>query len=59
MRLIPICIMFTYIFFCFLSEADEIYKICSILGTPNKNIWAEGLQLADGISYQFPQVTCC
>nr|CAD1840928.1 unnamed protein product [Ananas comosus var. bracteatus] len=38
------------------SEADEIYKICSILGTPNKNIWAEGLQLADGISYQFPQL---
>ncbi|XP_051197952.1 cyclin-dependent kinase F-4 isoform X1 [Lolium perenne] len=37
------------------SEADEIYKICSILGTPNQHTWAKGLQLAASINFQFPQ----
>jgi len=37
------------------SEADEIYKICSILGTPNQHTWAGGLQLAASIHFQFPQ----
>lgn len=37
------------------SEADELYKICSIIGTPNQDTWAEGLQLADAIKFQFPQ----
>ncbi|RWW25245.1 hypothetical protein GW17_00010423 [Ensete ventricosum] len=37
------------------SEADEIYKICSVIGNPNENSWAEGLQLADVLKYQFPQ----
>uniref|UniRef100_A0A1D1YUP2 cyclin-dependent kinase n=1 Tax=Anthurium amnicola TaxID=1678845 RepID=A0A1D1YUP2_9ARAE len=37
------------------SEADEIYKICSVIGCPTKNTWAEGLQLANAIKYQFPQ----
>uniref|UniRef100_A0A0D9WL47 Protein kinase domain-containing protein n=1 Tax=Leersia perrieri TaxID=77586 RepID=A0A0D9WL47_9ORYZ len=37
------------------NEADEIYKICSILGTPNHHTWAEGLQLASSIHFQFPQ----
>ncbi|KAL5224143.1 hypothetical protein ABZP36_010782 [Zizania latifolia] len=37
------------------NEADEIYKICSILGTPNQRTWAEGLQLAASIHFQFPQ----
>ncbi|KAJ1257657.1 hypothetical protein BS78_10G012500 [Paspalum vaginatum] len=37
------------------SEADELYKICSILGTPNQRSWAEGLQLAAAIGFQFPQ----
>ncbi|RWW68724.1 hypothetical protein BHE74_00023743 [Ensete ventricosum] len=40
------------------SEADEIYKICSVIGNPNENCWAEGLQLADVLKYQFPQVIC-
>ncbi|KAI8022849.1 Cyclin-dependent kinase F-4 [Camellia lanceoleosa] len=39
------------------SEADEIYKICSIIGTPNETEWAEGLKLASAINYQFPQLT--
>ncbi|KAL6008569.1 Cyclin-dependent kinase F-4 [Asimina triloba] len=37
------------------SEADEICKICSVIGSPNQNTWAEGLQLASAIKYQFPQ----
>ncbi|XP_010278819.2 PREDICTED: cyclin-dependent kinase F-4 [Nelumbo nucifera] len=37
------------------SEADEIYKICSVIGSPNQSSWAEGLQLANAIKYKFPQ----
>ncbi|KAA8521259.1 hypothetical protein F0562_011904 [Nyssa sinensis] len=39
------------------SEADEIYKICSVIGTPTENEWAGGLKLARAINYQFPQLT--
>ncbi|XP_059656995.1 cyclin-dependent kinase F-4-like isoform X2 [Cornus florida] len=39
------------------SEADEIYKICNVIGTPTESEWAEGLQLASAINYQFPQLT--
>lgn len=42
--------------FSFCSEADEIYKICSVIGSPNQNSWAEGLELANVLKYQFPQV---
>ncbi|XP_026401872.1 cyclin-dependent kinase F-4-like [Papaver somniferum] len=38
------------------SEADEIYKICSVIGSPTQKSWAEGLQLANSINYQFPQL---
>ncbi|CAA2976189.1 cyclin-dependent kinase F-4-like isoform X1, partial [Olea europaea subsp. europaea] len=39
-------------------EADEIYKICCVIGSPTKNKWPEGLELASGINYQFPKVSC-
>ncbi|EOY25312.1 Kinase superfamily protein isoform 1 [Theobroma cacao] len=39
------------------SEADEIYKICSVVGTPSKDSWLDGLNLARAINYQFPQFT--
>ncbi|KAI7993993.1 Cyclin-dependent kinase F-4 [Camellia lanceoleosa] len=39
------------------SEADEIYKICSVIGTPTESEWAEGLKLASAINYQFPQLS--
>ncbi|KZV45247.1 cyclin-dependent kinase F-4, partial [Dorcoceras hygrometricum] len=39
------------------SEADEIYKICSVIGSPINNEWPEGIELANSIGYQFPQVT--
>ncbi|KAL4625925.1 hypothetical protein ACB092_05G059200, partial [Castanea dentata] len=38
-----------------ISEADEIYKICSVIGSPTKDSWADGLALARDINYQFPQ----
>jgi protein kinase len=37
------------------SEADEIYKICAILGTPNANNWNEGMRLASAMQFRFPQ----
>lgn len=39
------------------SEADEIYKICGVIGSPTKDSWADGLLLAGAINYQFPQLT--
>ena len=37
------------------SEADEIYKICSILGSPTMRSWPEGIRLAAQMSFKFPQ----
>lgn len=37
------------------SEADEIYKICSIMGTPTQSNWPEGLKLATAMNFRFPQ----
>ena len=37
------------------SEADEIYKICSVLGTPSANTWKQGLALAQNANFKFPQ----
>jgi len=37
------------------SEADEIYKICSVIGTPQQNTWPEGLKLAASMHFKFPQ----
>ncbi|KAK6129915.1 hypothetical protein DH2020_036309 [Rehmannia glutinosa] len=38
------------------SEADEIYKICCVIGSPTKSMWPQGLDLASAINYKFPQV---
>uniref|UniRef100_T1HV45 Protein kinase domain-containing protein n=3 Tax=Rhodnius prolixus TaxID=13249 RepID=T1HV45_RHOPR len=37
------------------SEIDQIFKICSILGTPDKREWYEGHQLAANMNFKFPQ----
>ncbi|XP_054448088.1 serine/threonine-protein kinase MAK isoform X3 [Pteronotus mesoamericanus] len=37
------------------SEVDEIFKICQVLGTPKKNDWPEGYQLASAMNFRFPQ----
>jgi protein kinase len=36
------------------SEADQLFKICTILGTPTN--WSEGHKLALKIGYRFPNV---
>uniref|UniRef100_A0A0D3AUB2 cyclin-dependent kinase n=1 Tax=Brassica oleracea var. oleracea TaxID=109376 RepID=A0A0D3AUB2_BRAOL len=38
------------------SEADEIYKVCNVIGSPTRETWLEGLNLASVINYQFPQL---
>ncbi|KAL1834360.1 hypothetical protein ACET3Z_004011 [Daucus carota] len=39
-----------------LSEADEIYKICSVIGSPTEIEWAEGIKLANAVNFQFPKL---
>ena len=36
------------------SEIDQVFKICSILGTPDRGDWDEGYALAASISFKFP-----
>lgn len=36
------------------SEVDQLFKVCSVLGTPEKNDWPEGYRLASVIQFQFP-----
>ncbi|XP_052095557.1 serine/threonine-protein kinase dyf-5-like [Mytilus californianus] len=37
------------------SEIDQIFKICSILGTPQKDEWEEGYKLAAAMNFRWPQ----
>jgi len=37
------------------SDTDQLYKICSILGTPSQNSWPEGHKLATQMGFNFPQ----
>ncbi|KAB5518433.1 hypothetical protein PHYPO_G00165830 [Pangasianodon hypophthalmus] len=37
------------------SEVDTIFKICQVLGTPKKNDWPEGCQLAASMNFRWPQ----
>lgn len=37
------------------SEADEIYKICAIMGSPTMRTWPEGIKLAAQMQFRFPQ----
>ncbi|KAH7423813.1 hypothetical protein KP509_12G075100 [Ceratopteris richardii] len=37
------------------SEVDEIYKICSVIGSPSHHIWAEGMELAAAMNFRFPK----
>ncbi|XP_042445212.1 cyclin-dependent kinase F-4-like isoform X1 [Zingiber officinale] len=37
------------------NEADQLCKICSVFGSPNSDLWSEGLQLAAAMNYHFPQ----
>uniref|UniRef100_A0A0N5AAY7 non-specific serine/threonine protein kinase n=1 Tax=Syphacia muris TaxID=451379 RepID=A0A0N5AAY7_9BILA len=37
------------------SELDQIFKILTVLGTPNKDDWSEGYQLAAMMNFKFQQ----
>ncbi|XP_076028582.1 uncharacterized protein LOC143017709 [Oratosquilla oratoria] len=37
------------------SEIDQIFKICSVLGTPDKRDWPECYGLAQAMNFKFPQ----
>ncbi|KAM1050359.1 hypothetical protein ACFX13_032840 [Malus domestica] len=37
------------------SDADQIFKICSVIGRPTLGSWRNGLLLARQMNYQFPQ----
>eukprot|EP00897_Mesotaenium_endlicherianum_P000198 jgi/Mesen1/10179/ME000076S09686 len=37
------------------SETDEIYKICSVLGSPSHQTWPDGMNLATTMNFRFPQ----
>ncbi|KAM9848223.1 serine/threonine-protein kinase ICK-like [Aulostomus maculatus] len=37
------------------SEVDTIFKICQVLGTPKKDNWPEGYQLASAMNFRWPQ----
>lgn len=39
------------------SESDQLYKICSVLGTPTQTHWPEGFKLAAQIGFRWPQFT--
>jgi len=36
------------------SEIDQIYKVCSVLGTPSSQDWSHGQQLASQMNFKFP-----
>lgn len=37
------------------SESDQLFKICSVVGTPSNAQWQEGHKLAARINFRFPQ----
>lgn len=37
------------------SELDEIFKICSVIGTPSFQTWPQGMELAASMNLQFPK----
>ena len=37
------------------SEADQIYKICSVMGSPTMRTWPDGIKLASAMNFRFPQ----
>jgi hypothetical protein len=54
---VSVTIFVHFLFFILLfSEADEILKICNVIGSPDEQAWPEGLSLAGAMKYQFPQV---
>ncbi|MCL7026316.1 hypothetical protein MKW94_000770 [Papaver nudicaule] len=38
------------------NQAGQLKKICSVVGSPTRESWAEGIQLANSCDYEFPLV---
>ncbi|XP_062213003.1 cyclin-dependent kinase F-3-like isoform X2 [Phragmites australis] len=38
------------------SETDQLYKICTVLGTPDCTVWPEGMNLPRSSSFNFFQI---
>jgi len=38
------------------TETDQLYKICTVLGTPDHSLWPEGMNLPRSSSFQFFQI---
>ncbi|MCO5572347.1 hypothetical protein L7F22_026100 [Adiantum nelumboides] len=38
------------------SELDEIFKICTVIGSPSYQTWPQGMDLAASMNIQFPKV---
>ncbi|PNS97280.1 hypothetical protein POPTR_016G012801v4 [Populus trichocarpa] len=36
------------------NEGNQMYRICSVFGTPTIDSWADGIHLARTLNYQFP-----
>jgi hypothetical protein len=47
---------FTFLLLFLNSETDQLYKICTVLGTPDCTIWPEGMNLPRSCSFKFFQV---
>lgn len=39
------------------SELDEIYKICSVIGSPSYQTWPQGMELAASMNLQLPKLS--
>jgi serine/threonine protein kinase len=37
------------------AEADQLYKLCSVLGTPSARTWPDGVRLANANNVRYPQ----
>ncbi|XP_052776304.1 serine/threonine-protein kinase ICK-like [Mya arenaria] len=37
------------------SEIDEIFKVCTVLGTPKQADWEDGYRLASAMNFRWPQ----
>ncbi|ESR59144.1 hypothetical protein CICLE_v10017752mg [Citrus x clementina] len=38
------------------NSADQIYRICQVIGRPTENSWPLGIQLASNLNWKFPQM---
>lgn len=41
------------------NEVDQLFKIMSVMGSPNEKVWPYGIALAKKIRYSFPNVQGC